>query len=267
MLMTFKKTRRICVAAITVALLGLGEVRSQDSLVFDLEWDGPETSTVAECIDENYFCYTLQVLGSIEIGLESDAPSLINFDSDILIPPQLPNDRPITSPNLWSNFDLLQGEYLTTIDDDDISMVFRPAEVGGILRAYEIFVNITDSGQSLELTGGIEQSAASPLEPDLRFSVSGQLVTSDLNAGDIVDGSDFLELQLGFGALPAQVDSDRTGDGVVTQADIQQWQAEFGTVRGLSISASVGAVPEPSSVVLAMLLTATGLVCFSRRPS
>ncbi|QDS98776.1 hypothetical protein [Adhaeretor mobilis] len=265
MLLSFNRHSQMYVVATAVALLGLGEVWSQEASVFDLEWDGPETSTVDECVDGDNFCYTLPITGSIEVGYESDAPYLLNLTSDILLPPQVPGSRPVISPNLWSNFDLLQGEYLTTTNDDEVSMVFRPTEMGGMLRAYEIFVNITDAGKSLELTGGIEQSAASPLEPDVRFSVSGMLIGSDSEDDDIVDGLDFLELQRGYAASPAPVTSDMTGTGVTSSADIQRWQVEYGTVRDSSAVLFVATVPEPSTAVLAILLATTGLVCCSRQ--
>lgn len=148
---------------------------SDDFSIYDLTWNGYETSTVQECVDGDLFCETLTIDGSIAVALDAEAPRLINVDSDIVIPPQLPGSRPLISPNLWNHFDLLAGEYLPSDSDDTLAMAFRPAQVGGVLRQYELLVEITDGGQFLSLTGGIEQDAASPMEPDVRFYVSGRL--------------------------------------------------------------------------------------------
>jgi hypothetical protein len=181
MLLPWHQNRQTIAFAVLVGLLAAGEANAENRSVFDLEWDGPETSTVEECVDESYFCYRLPITGSLGVDFAGEAPTLININSDILIPPQLPGSPPFISPNVWFNFDLLAGEYLTT-DGEDIAMVFRPAEIGGVLRAYELFVNITDHGRMLELTGGIEQDATSPLEPDVRFAVSGRLRAGDPDA-------------------------------------------------------------------------------------
>ncbi len=260
MLLSLRKTGRIGVNTVTVVLLAWSTARADVPSVFDLEWNGPETSTVQECVGEDTFCFDFPIVGSLGVGLESNSPYLLNVDSDILLPPQTPNSPPVISPNLWFNFDLLEGEYLPTENEDDVAMVFRPAEIGGVLRAYEIFVNITDSGQFLELTGGIEQSATSPMEPDVRFSVSGQLETTD--SIDIVDGADFLALQRGYGGATAL---EPTGEGVTTDADFQRWRAEFGTVQGSSANASLQTIPEPATLTLAALLAAAQILCCTRR--
>ena len=47
------------------------------------------------------------------------------------------------------------------------------------MRAYELLVELTNNKQSLKITGGIEQDAASPSEPDVRFRVLGSSQSSD----------------------------------------------------------------------------------------
>jgi len=261
----FWKHWRTGLAAIAILGLSLYHGNADSTSIFDLTWDGPETSTVDECVDGDFFCITLPITGSLGVGLELDAPYLVNVESDILLPPQTPNSRPVISPNLWHNFDLLEGEYLSTDSDDEVSMVFRPAAIGGQLRAYTIFATITNGGQSFELTGGIEQSATSPLEPDVRFSVSGRLIVDNSGADDLVDGSDFLALQRGYNSHAAGVATDMTGDGIVTAADFTLWRAEYGTVRGSSASSSIQTVPEPNSVTLAFLVSIAVSTCLSRR--
>lgn len=197
MLLPLRKAWPSAVAFAAVALLGMDQAYAQDPSLFDLEWDGPETSTVEECYGGDNFCHTFPITGSVGVVLAADAPSLVNVNSDILLPPQVPGSPPVISPNLWFNFDLLVGEYLPTADES-LSMVFRPAEIGGVLRAYELLVNIADDGQFLQLTGGIEQSAASPLEPDVRFSVSGRLVAGDAGTPNVPEPSTLLLLPSGI---------------------------------------------------------------------
>ena len=83
---------------------------------------------------------------------------------------------------------------------------------------------------------------------------------ADFNSDGIVDGSDFLIWQRGFG-LSAQPDNstgDADGDGNVNDADLTVWEGQFGTAPA---AASVGAVPEPGTIALA----AVGLACTALR--
>jgi hypothetical protein len=83
---------------------------------------------------------------------------------------------------------------------------------------------------------------------------------ADFNSDGIVDGSDFLIWQRGFG-LSAQPDNstgDADGDGNVNDADLTVWQGQFGTAPA---AAAVGAVPEPGTIALA----AVGLACAALR--
>lgn len=72
---------------------------------------------------------------------------------------------------------------------------------------------------------------------------------ADFNGDGMVDGSDFLAWQRGFGTLSsAELEhGDANGDGLVDAADLNAWQEAFGTAAppvGASIAA---AVPEPTS--------------------
>jgi hypothetical protein len=166
--------------AALIASLGCGgaaDARAALTGVFDLQWNGPETSTVTECVDGLDFCFTYPMRGGLQLDLDPQAPQLINVQSDILLPPcGVPGCPAAISPSVWFNVDLLEGEFVAPANEGDISLVFRPADAGGSLRPFELFVDITDLGQMLSLTGGLEQDAASPLEPDVAFNVSGRLL-------------------------------------------------------------------------------------------
>ncbi|MAT68088.1 MAG: hypothetical protein CMJ58_01040 [Planctomycetaceae bacterium] len=177
----FTRAKLLAVAAVAAAgLLAGAPARAELSGIFELTWDGPETSTVTESPAEG-FDYTYTIRGGLQVDLDPVTPRLINVNSDILLPPcGIPGCPPAISPNLWGNLDLLVGEYVEPVSEGAISLVFAPAELGGVLRGYELFVDITEDGRLLTLTGGIEQDAASPMEPDVSFAVSGRAAYGDL---------------------------------------------------------------------------------------
>jgi len=75
-------------------------------------------------------------------------------------------------------------------------------------------------------------------------------VSADFNGDGVIDGSDFLIWQRGFGisdgtAVPSN--GDATGDGNVNADDLAVWESQFGTVPATVFAT---AVPEPGSVAL-----------------
>src|SRR5690606_31729593 len=68
------------------------------------------------------------------------------------------------------------------------------------------------------------------------------------NDGD-VDGADFLVWQRGFGTAGDNSMGNANGDGAIGAADLSIWQAQFGSAPA---GASISAVPEPTSVALAL---------------
>ncbi len=81
---------------------------------------------------------------------------------------------------------------------------------------------------------------------------------ADLDDDGDVDGDDFLIWQAGFGVDDS---GDVDGDGDTDGDDFLIWQAEFGYEEG----AGSGAVPEPSTIALGLLLAAAGLIAARRR--
>ncbi len=88
-------------------------------------------------------------------------------------------------------------------------------------------------------------------------NLSGTLTaTADISTGDFdqdgdQDGNDFVTWQQGFGTLGSAVlaDGDGNYDGDVLNDDLALWNSSFG-VSGASFRPTIGAVPEPSSLVL-----------------
>src|SRR5690606_26032812 len=70
---------------------------------------------------------------------------------------------------------------------------------------------------------------------------------ADFDNDNDVDGQDFLIWQRGLGVGTDNATGDANGSGSVDAADLAIWRSEFGP----SATAAVGAVPEPSAVLLA----------------
>lgn len=70
---------------------------------------------------------------------------------------------------------------------------------------------------------------------------------ADANANGVVDGSDFLALQAGFGTSGATTvaDGDFNYDGMVDGLDLIVWESQYGSI--ISQVSLATAVPEPSS--------------------
>ncbi|TWT76070.1 hypothetical protein Pla123a_28570 [Posidoniimonas polymericola] len=168
------------VAVAAAALVCPTQTRAELTGVYDLTWNGAETSTATEFPAGIYF-ETYPIRGGLQLDLDPVTPRLINVQSDIMLHPGgTPNSPAAISPEVWGNFDLLTGVYAAPANEGDISLVFTPTVPDGLIRGgWELLVDITNGGQSLSLTGGIQQEATSPMEPDVVFAVSGQLIEGD----------------------------------------------------------------------------------------
>lgn len=166
-------------AAILLGTLATAERSHCESFVYDLQANGLESSFVDECTtDAEDSCLRITIGGTIQITTDLLSPTIENIDSIIYVPPQLPGDPPVFSPEPWGNLDLFEGEYLPVEDDADALVRFAPP-TGGPVRLYELFATLSDDFATLTLTGGIHQETASPSEPHIvRFNVNGRRVTS-----------------------------------------------------------------------------------------
>jgi hypothetical protein len=93
------------------------------------------------------------------------------------------------------------------------------------------------------------------------FTVEGKgVIPGDVDKDDDVDLNDFNAIRDHFQqSVTMREQGDLNGDGMVDFLDFRQWKTHFPTPNG----AASGAVPEPSSVGLA-LLAAAGLARRSR---
>jgi len=95
-------TRRAIAAAVVLTIFvvdvatAVGDVAP---LVYDLEWNGPETSFAEECLLEGS-CYRYPIQGTIGVILDPVRPSLLNINSSIVTPFGAPPSTCLATPGL-----------------------------------------------------------------------------------------------------------------------------------------------------------------------
>jgi hypothetical protein len=167
-------------AAITLTILLSSQIHSHAediTIPYDLDANGPETSTVEEC-GRLSPCFHYTILGQIQKTHGSERPFLINIYSIILVPPNVPTPY---SPLLWNQPELFfVGEYLSDALSADVSMRFYLDPIVATfapLPAYELFVNLTEGRSKLDLTGGYNSVLLGTLAPNsASFSVHGRAI-------------------------------------------------------------------------------------------
>lgn len=90
---------------------------------------------------------------------------------------------------------------------------------------------------------------------------------ADFNGDGVVDGSDFLAWQRGFGATGAQLEQgDANGDGAVDAADLAAWNTAFGAGAVTTNANTLAlAVPEPTTLGLTLTIVAGVLAVATAR--
>ncbi len=98
---------------------------------------------------------------------------------------------------------------------------------------------------------------------ELNVTILDDGMPGDFSGDGIVDGGDFLLWQRELGQSGDALASDGNGDGIVDQTDLALWQDHFGD-DDASLP-SVAAVSEPSSLMLASLITAASAFARAQR--
>ena len=192
--------------------------------------------------------------------------------------------------SLTGNFTLSAASMTEmTVGDDDFSqfLVNGNAALGGTLNLVLDSGYVPQLGDSFELfkansLSGTFSSIISPGSSWTQSSVANSLfvtyagaalpgVGADFNGDGIVNGDDLAVWKANFGkgsvAPPAlQSEGDANGDGVVDGNDYMILQRKFGGPPAVAAGeGALAAVPEPSSVVLAMAALALPVACRRRR--
>jgi hypothetical protein len=192
---------------------------------------------------------------------------------------QLRNDSPhtiaIEGYSLFSPSNQLLPGTWNSLDDQNVSPnVFESAPTAGVLSELVTVDAITLTGfqtyslGNLFTPGGTQNLTFEFLVEDAADAVPGAVSygpaivagnDADFDNDSDVDGRDFLTWQRGFGVGTNNATGDADNNGVVNGADLTIWKQKFGLPAA---TGAVGAVPEPSSMLLAVL--AGGLFCRGR---
>jgi len=91
--------------------------------------------------------------------------------------------------------------------------------------------------------------------------------TGDYNHNGVVDAADYVVWRntLNQSAVPAGSGADGNGSGTIEPGDYTFWRARFGNIVPGTAAGQAAAVPEPSSIVLA-LAGAIALVWLRNQP-
>lgn len=119
------------------------------------------------------------------------------------------------------------------------------------------FSNFATEGASTML--GTQEYRLSYVGGDGNDVVLAPFLAGDYNGNGVVDAADYVLWRNG-GPLLNEVDAP----GTVNDQDYIEWRSRFGNTLAPGASASVGAVPEPSTALLAMLAVA-GMWAIVRR--
>ena len=171
----------------------------------------------------------------------------------------------------------VDGDLLTTTTPDIHKFVqwdtaWNPSNFG---LPFDVFDYEIDKAKDIATNGtGINDSASIsmftatiPQNGEVRLTqvlfVRDAPLSGDFDEDGDVDGDDFLAWQSGFGTTTGatHMDGDADGDGDVDGDDFLIWQGQFGTGEG---SGAPG-VPEPSGVLLYVVLSLIGILCTARR--
>jgi hypothetical protein len=183
---------------------------------------------------------------------------------------QLRNDSPhtiaIEGYSLFSPSNQLLPGTWNSLDDQNVSPnVFESAPTAGVLSELVTVDAITLTGfQTFSLgnlftPGGTQNLTFEFLLEDGADAVPGAVSygapivpgnDADFDNDSDVDGRDFLTWQRGFGVGTTNAAGDADNNNVVNGADLTIWRQKFGLPAA---AGAVGAVPEPSTMLLSVL--------------
>ena len=208
---------------------------------------------------DNIYSGSLTAMGgpesmTIEGDLDLAAGSIISFD----IGQSGLND----SLNIDGSFSVADGTILEVLLDGDVSAASLAAgdswdlldfDVEGVAGTWDANDFLLPAG----LGSGLSWDTSALLTTGVLSIISD--MDADFDGNGLVNGADFLIWQRNSGGAGTLATGDANNDGVVNAADLAIWRDQYGTA---ALEASVAAVPEPGSILLA---TMAGLAVTSLR--
>jgi hypothetical protein len=177
----------------------------------------------------------------------SAGPVVVAFSTDeALASAGLPADAASAPPHERHS----EIKFLNTTTSFESWTVRKPAWG----TAHPDFVGSISSGDIFNYQVGLIELAPNDLLATLDMFGGRQLLmrpslgglTADFNEDGVVDGTDLLVWQRGFGLAgeSSMLTGDATGEGAVNGADLAKWRTQFGSAR--SAEAAATRAPEPS---------------------
>jgi PEP-CTERM motif len=129
---------------------------------------------------------------------------------------------------------------------------------GFSLAKFGVIIRTTGGG----VRNGVFNFAISDLTYTGGTAIAG--VPGDYNNNGVVDAADYVLWRKGVAPLPNEVDTTG-GAGVTNAGDYTAWRARFGAVSGSGSGLGAGAVPEPTTALLALLAGLVTVASWRRR--
>ncbi|MEQ8211617.1 MAG: hypothetical protein RH917_17455 [Lacipirellulaceae bacterium] len=162
------------------------------------------------------------------------------------------------------------GSAIYTLADGDMFTLNDPLSMennaGQVIELSNVFQTLTSAlgvdGDVLTINllaradGSQEEFAFDNLEVNGITIIVGA-DDADFNGDTLVDGTDLLTWQTGFGSGTVLAEGDANGDGSVDDLDLAIWRQQYGQAQQSSLTA----VPEPSAICLFL----GPICCFFRR--
>lgn len=163
--------------------------------------------------------------------------------------------NPTKTPGESTAF-LERGQWTAYDSENDLIFVVNPGNAAPENPAFQMDIWVIDVNTGvttsfLDLDDSVSLFNGDAFGDKVAFFSLGSAPAedADFNNDGVVDGSDFLVWQRGFGSGNSNLTGDADGDGVVDGDDLVIWKSQF----GVPAVAAAGAVPEPATIAMGML--------------
>ena len=179
-------------------------------------------------LDANYPDLDIQILGINAVGRESGNTS-VTSGRDI---PWLQDVTPDSGSDVWTSWD---AGYRDVVILDTANVAIGAMN----LSTYDLR----------------DPAAYDALKTIFLDTSSIQTVSGDYNMDGHVDAADYTVWEDNLNLTAAALQGNGSGAATVVQADYQLWKTHFG--ESIASGSGVASVPEPATLLLALLATAS----------